>query len=1107
MSEETNEIPEEIEQGLAFAYGEETTGPSPHSVIERIGEITGIKPKVLLRDESTEEAPILKALAPEDRIEAGKYVVHGELGRGGVGSVHRGHDQDLGRDVAMKFLHDKYKDDSALLHRFVEEAQIGGQLQHPGIVPVYDLGLVDGKAFFSMKLVKGQTLAKKLAERASPADDQRSFLSIFEDICQTLAYAHARGVVHRDLKPANIMIGSFGEVQVVDWGMGKVLASGGVADEELAANKNIQQSVIETVRSGGHGTQSLVGSVMGTPAYMPPEQARGDVEAMEERSDVFALGAILCEILTGKPPYLAGELDELLIMAATANQVDAHKRLAECNAERRLVELAKQCLAPAPAARPRSAEVVSLAIHKHLTEVEERVHTARVEAAEAKVRAAALKRTQTMGMGLLGVTVIGLAVSRWFWRAADKAAHSESVARSAAIESANEARASSRLAEEKSEIANRELARALEIKNLIKGMLQGIDPSQAKGADITILKRILDSTSKRLEGDAMQDQLIAGELHFLIGSLYRKLSLQDDAEKHLTKANGIAFSTLDKKDRRVSLSLVTLGELYQEQGRYSEAEPLLIRALELNNEVSGPEHEFTAAARIALGMLRFRQGRYAEAETLCRTSLDTFEIKTNSSIDTAIQTRTILSNACAFQGNYEEAERLLLQAIKLIKKHGGPDSVSIISTMGELALVYDNLGKSEQAESLYMEAIDLAKRVLGERHSNTLMLTNNLGTLYHGRGQNQRAVKMFREANTLQKEAFGPEHPDTLMSMHNLVNQYIVVRQYDKAKPLLAECLDARKRVLGPEHPETLTTIGLQARLHRLEGEIKLASEIYRELNEVSSRLLGPHHDTTVSTRTGLAEAYLHLYRFDEAKELCEQVLDARTATLGEENIITLESMEALARVLMHMGNGSEAVEHLEKSLTHKARLLGDENPATLGGTTNLAMVYLSMKRHGDAAELLAEHLPVMERVLGMEHQWTWLAVEGLKDAYLALGEAEDALPLQRKLLERSTQEADAPNATPLVLNQAAWTLLTIEPESLQDPTQALKYATRACEHTASGKNLGVFLDTLALAQFRTGDTSAAVASQRRAVELMPKGADPTMADRLAEYEAAVQGE
>ena len=396
-----------LDGGFSAARESEPAEPGD-SVLDHVRKVTGSTPRVSLREvDEAGHTPILKPLGPDDERIAGKYSVQGELGRGGVGAVHKGHDQDLGRDVAMKFLHKKYKDEPAILQRFVEEAQIGGQLQHPGIVPVYDLGMVDGKPFFSMKLVKGQTLAKKLAERESTASEQRALFAIFEDVCQTLAYAHARGVVHRDLKPANIMIGSFGEVQVVDWGMGKVLKSGGVADEQLASERQSEMSVIETLRSRGHGTRSIVGSVMGTPAYMPPEQARGDVDAMDERSDVFALGAILCEILTGKPPYI-GTVEEQIGMASMAKLDDAHARLESSGGEPAMVELATRCLMPAPAARPKSAEVVAQAVHDHLAAVESRVHEARVEAAEAKVRAAALKRTQKLGIGLTAVIAVGL---------------------------------------------------------------------------------------------------------------------------------------------------------------------------------------------------------------------------------------------------------------------------------------------------------------------------------------------------------------------------------------------------------------------------------------------------------------------------------------------------------------------------------------------------------------------------------------------------------------------------------------------------------------------------------------------------------------------------
>ncbi len=174
----------------------------------------------------------------------------GEIARGGMGVVLKGHDTDLGRDVAVKVLDKRLADRPEVIQRFVEEAQIGGQLQHPGIVPVYELGTMkDERPYFTMKLVKGRTLATLLTERESLTSNRTRLIDIFESICQTMGYAHSRGVIHRDLKPANIMVGAFGEVQVVDWGLAKVMARGGTADEKRAKVAHTQLTILETVRS------------------------------------------------------------------------------------------------------------------------------------------------------------------------------------------------------------------------------------------------------------------------------------------------------------------------------------------------------------------------------------------------------------------------------------------------------------------------------------------------------------------------------------------------------------------------------------------------------------------------------------------------------------------------------------------------------------------------------------------------------------------------------------------------------------------------------------------------------------------------------------------
>jgi hypothetical protein len=286
---------------------------------------------------------------------AGRNLLYGEIGHGGMGTVFKGRDPDLGRELAVKMLHENHRDDPELVRRFLEEAQISGQLQHPGVVPVYELGrAADDRPFFTMKLVKGRTLADLLKQRANPRDGLPRFLTVFEQVCQTLAYAHARGVVHRDLKPANVMVGNFGEVQVVDWGMAKVLRGGtdGAPGREHQDHGE-ESTVICTARSGSTGEASRPGTILGTLSFMPPEQAGGEVDRIDERADVFGLGAILCTILTGQPPYTGRDASELQRKALRGDLADALARLDACGADAELTRLCKDCLAAERDDRPR----------------------------------------------------------------------------------------------------------------------------------------------------------------------------------------------------------------------------------------------------------------------------------------------------------------------------------------------------------------------------------------------------------------------------------------------------------------------------------------------------------------------------------------------------------------------------------------------------------------------------------------------------------------------------------------------------------------------------------------------------------------------------------
>ncbi|MEO2091175.1 MAG: serine/threonine-protein kinase, partial [Gemmataceae bacterium] len=307
------------------------------------------------------------------------YDLGEEVGRGGMGVVFRAKDKELNREVAVKILLPKYPPHSATARRFVDEAHITSQLQHPGVPPVYRVGLLpDGRPFLAMKLIKGQTRDALLRGRGGGRPEFGRWLGVFEGICQAVGYAHAHHVLHRDLKPSNVMVGAFGEVQVMDWGLAKLLPSGtwddgtGVADPEITAATDPTE--IKSPRDADLLTQ--YGSMLGTPAFMAPEQAIGEVDQIDRRTDVFGLGAILCALLTGKPPYVGDSAENNRRLAARAKLDDCVARLDGCGAEPDLAALCKRCLSVEPADRPADAGEVARLVHDLRVAADERARRA-----------------------------------------------------------------------------------------------------------------------------------------------------------------------------------------------------------------------------------------------------------------------------------------------------------------------------------------------------------------------------------------------------------------------------------------------------------------------------------------------------------------------------------------------------------------------------------------------------------------------------------------------------------------------------------------------------------------------------------------------------------
>ncbi len=386
--------------------GADTPGPEPHPSTSLVDLLAGRAPSArrVRLESAAPGGPVSQVVRPANESERllegrGTYQVVGQIGHDSESVVLKGHDVELGRDVALRVLRDEAARDAETLARFVAEAQLTGQLQHPGIAPVYEIGVAAGaRPYVATKLLKGRSLAALLRERAVVGADAGRHFAVFESVCQTIAYAHARGVVHGGVAAANVSVGAFGEVHVVGWGRARVLPR---PDRPAPAGS----------AAVAHASAGVAPEIA---ACVSPEVARGETDRIDERSDVFGLGALLVEILTGAPPYVGGP-SEVMSRAVAADLADAKARLARCEASPDLVALARRCLEPEPRDRFRNAAEVADAAARVRASLEERARGAETATSDARAGAAGDRRARTVATALAGVATVALVAVAAAW--------------------------------------------------------------------------------------------------------------------------------------------------------------------------------------------------------------------------------------------------------------------------------------------------------------------------------------------------------------------------------------------------------------------------------------------------------------------------------------------------------------------------------------------------------------------------------------------------------------------------------------------------------------------------------------------------------------------
>ena len=737
-------------------------------------------------------------MSEKSGAQIGLYKLLQEIGQGGMGVVYMAvQHEPVRRQVALKIIKPGM-DTRQVIARFEAERQALAMMDHPNIARVLDAGSTDtGRPYFVMELVNGIPVTQFCDEQHLTA---RERLELFIPICQAVQHAHQKGIIHRDIKPSNILVALYDGrpvPKVIDFGVAK--ATGG-------------QLTDKTMFTG-------LGQIIGTLEYMSPEQAQRNQLDIDTRSDVYSLGVVLYELLTGDTPFgkqrLRSEaLDELLRIIREEEPPKPSTKLSGSDtlpsvAANRQIEPAKlsalvrgeldwivmKTLEKDRVRRYETANGLASDIQRYLND--EPVAACPPSAAYRFRKFARRNKAVLVTVGLVaGALVVGLAGTTW---QAIRATNAERVAE-LQYEQAESARRSEaeqrRVAErrrEEAEVAKLRAAEEAEVAKAVKSFLQNdllaqADPANEANRDIT-LRRVLDRAAEKVAGRFEDKPVVEADIRDTLGHTYLGLGAYGEAEKHFARALTLYRETRGATHRDTIASLNNVAALREAMGRYAEAEPLFAEVLEISRKVLGREHSDTV---------------------ICLNNL---------------------------------AWSLTMQ------------------------------GKYGQAEPLFVEALEIRRRTLGEEHEDVLDSMNDLGSLYLRSRRYELARPLFTQALEVRRRVLGADHPSTLVSLNNLAMLHKADRRYDEAEPLLTEVLAVRRRILGDQHPQTITSMDNLAGVRRAMGRLTEAEQLYQEAIAAAGKTLGDEHPTTLLARFNLAALYQATGRSADAEPLLRDVL------------------------------------------------------------------------------------------------------------------------------------------------------------------------------------------------------------------------------------------
>lgn len=942
MSDRQDKKPE-LESALPTMSRGADVGPQPTTDNDAAPTLSGPDTPQPV-DQSTQTMP--------DSI--GEYRIVGLLGQGGMGVVWEAEQQQPRRRVALKVMRQGHYVDDLHARMFRREAEVLGRLKHPNIAAIYESGHTeDGHDFFAMELVRGLTLAEWLAQRPHvvTTEELRLRLRLFRTICEAVNYAHQRGVIHRDLKPSNIILTE--ETSSAAASAGSLLPAVKILDFGLARVTDVEAMAASVLTE--------VGMIKGTLQYMAPEQARGEAEAIDVRTDVYALGVILYELVAGRRPYdvVASALAEAVrVICEEPPQSLSQGWSGTRKLDHDVETIVAKALEKDPERRYGSATALSDDVERYLSS---QPIMARPPSAGYRFRKMVRRHRALVGGAAVLLVVLvaaSLVSTTMYLRARTEAAKAEQAAA------------------------------------FLGEMLTGVGPSVARGRDTTMLREILDRTATRVSTELSGQPEVAAGIHQVLGQTYQQLGELEEAESHVNTAlashrkqhdgdhpavaqdlrilgtvkwNGRKLGEAEALFRQVldmrhalpaapstelADVLTDLGNVLTEAGRHDEAEPLIREGLAMKSAVLGAEHESIAVSLTSLGNLMHFRGAFEDAEPLYNEALAMHRLLLGDDHPTVAVDLENLGRLHVSKGDLDAADRLVREALELNRSLYGGDHPRVAECLSTLGTVQRRRGDWSGAETSFRSTLEMRRRIHGDDTAPVADAINDLAVLVGERQGPGAGVTLQRGALAIHRRTLAPDDPVLATDLVNLAFSLAALREFTEAEALYREGLSLLIARLGEHHPRVLLNYNNLARLYKNTGDLDAAEAMFRKVLAGRRKALGEQHDQVAVTMGDVASVLRERGLLDAAEKMLSEALILFDATLGAEHAATLVTHASHGRVLCDLERFAEAEPELRASRDSLAAIYGPNHPRTLIVNANLARAVAAVGDAHDAEEL-----------------------------------------------------------------------------------------------------------------------------------------------------------